>query len=88
VFRAILADTLEVLRVPDRERREIINIAESLRADIVQGWLSKGGSGLLPVGEMAVTRRGRITGSSNFRSSCPRLASLAAAADRERWAPR
>ncbi len=37
VFRAILRDTLEALRVPDRERREIVDIAENLRADIVQG---------------------------------------------------
>jgi len=37
VFRAILRDTLEALRVPDRERREIVDIAESLRADVVQG---------------------------------------------------
>jgi DNA-binding NtrC family response regulator/truncated hemoglobin YjbI len=37
VFRAILGDTLEALRVPDRERREILDIAENLRADIVQG---------------------------------------------------
>jgi DNA-binding NtrC family response regulator/truncated hemoglobin YjbI len=37
VFRAILGDTLEGLRVPDRERREIVDIAENLRGDIVQG---------------------------------------------------
>ena len=37
VFRAILGDTLEALRVPDRERGEIVDIAENLRADIVQG---------------------------------------------------
>lgn len=37
VFRAILTDTLEALRVPDRERLEIADIAESLRADIVEG---------------------------------------------------
>ena len=37
VFRAILGDTLRGLRVPDRERREIVDIAENLRADIVQG---------------------------------------------------
>jgi DNA-binding NtrC family response regulator len=37
VFRAILKETLEALRVPDRERHEIVDIAENLRADIVQG---------------------------------------------------
>jgi hemoglobin len=37
VFRAILQDTLEALRVPDRERREIVDIAENLKGDIVQG---------------------------------------------------
>jgi len=37
VFRAILGDTLEALRLPDRERREIVDLAENLKADIVQG---------------------------------------------------
>jgi len=37
VFRAILGDTLEALRVPDRERREVVEIAENLRGDIAQG---------------------------------------------------
>jgi DNA-binding NtrC family response regulator/truncated hemoglobin YjbI len=37
VFRAILRDTLEALRIPDLERREAVDFAESLRADIVQG---------------------------------------------------
>jgi DNA-binding NtrC family response regulator/truncated hemoglobin YjbI len=37
VFRAILGDTLEALRLPDRERREIVDLADSLRADIVHG---------------------------------------------------
>jgi DNA-binding NtrC family response regulator len=37
VFRAILRDTLEALRIPDRERREVVDFAESLRADIVEG---------------------------------------------------
>jgi DNA-binding NtrC family response regulator/truncated hemoglobin YjbI len=37
VFRAILGDTLEALRLPDREHREIVDLAENLRADIVQG---------------------------------------------------
>src|SRR5262249_24804030 len=36
-FRAILGDALEALRVPDRERREVVDIAVNLRADIVQG---------------------------------------------------
>jgi truncated hemoglobin YjbI len=37
VFRAILKDTLEALRIPDRERRELVDFAENLRADIVEG---------------------------------------------------
>jgi hemoglobin len=37
VFRAILKETLEALRVPDRERRDVVDFAEGLRADIVQG---------------------------------------------------
>jgi hemoglobin len=35
VFRAILGETLEALRVPSTERREVVDFAESLRADIV-----------------------------------------------------
>jgi formate hydrogenlyase transcriptional activator len=35
IFRAILTDTLEALRVPGRERQEIVEFAESLKADIV-----------------------------------------------------
>jgi truncated hemoglobin YjbI len=37
VFRAILGDTLDALRVPDRERREIVDIAENLKVDVVLG---------------------------------------------------
>ena len=37
VFRAILGETLEALRVPSTERREVVDFAESLRADIVHG---------------------------------------------------
>ena len=37
VFRAILKDTLEALRIQERERREVVDFAESLRADIIQG---------------------------------------------------
>ena len=37
VFRAILGDTLDALRVPDRERRDIVDIAENLRGDVVLG---------------------------------------------------
>jgi len=35
VFRAILSDTLEALRVPGPERQEVVEFAESLKADIV-----------------------------------------------------
>lgn len=35
IFRAILGDTLEALRVPGRERQEVVEFAESLKADIV-----------------------------------------------------
>jgi truncated hemoglobin YjbI len=35
IFRAILSDTLEALRVPSRERQEVVEFAESLKADIV-----------------------------------------------------
>ena len=35
-FRAILDDTLEALRIPGAERRELVEFAESLRADIVE----------------------------------------------------
>jgi hemoglobin len=37
VFRGILRDTLEALRIPDRERGDVVDFAESLRADVVQG---------------------------------------------------
>ena len=37
VFRGILRDTLEALRIPDRERGDVVGFAESLRADVVQG---------------------------------------------------
>ena len=35
VFRGILADTLEALRVTERERHEVVAFAESLKADII-----------------------------------------------------
>ena len=35
IFRGILRDTLEALRVPSRERQEVVEFAESLKADIV-----------------------------------------------------
>ena len=35
IFRGILGDTLDALRVPVRERQEVVEFAESLRADIV-----------------------------------------------------
>ena len=35
IFRGILADTLEALRVTERERQEVVAFAESLKADIV-----------------------------------------------------
>jgi hypothetical protein len=37
VFRGILRDTLEALRIPDRERGDVVGFAESLKADVVQG---------------------------------------------------
>jgi transcriptional regulator with GAF, ATPase, and Fis domain/truncated hemoglobin YjbI len=37
IFRAILGETLDALRVPSTERREVVDFAESLRADIAQG---------------------------------------------------
>jgi DNA-binding NtrC family response regulator/truncated hemoglobin YjbI len=37
VFRALLSETLAALRIQDPERREVVDFAESLRADIVQG---------------------------------------------------
>ena len=37
VFRGILSETLTALRIQDPERREVIDFAESLRSDIVQG---------------------------------------------------
>ena len=37
IFRAILGETLEGLRVPSAERQEVVDFAESLRAAIVQG---------------------------------------------------
>jgi DNA-binding NtrC family response regulator/truncated hemoglobin YjbI len=35
IFRGILADTLEALRVTEQERREVVAFAESLKADII-----------------------------------------------------
>jgi truncated hemoglobin YjbI len=35
IFRAVLSDTLEALRVPSPERQEVVEFAESLKADIV-----------------------------------------------------
>ena len=37
VFRALLSETLAALRIQDPERREVVDFAESLRADIAQG---------------------------------------------------
>jgi DNA-binding NtrC family response regulator/truncated hemoglobin YjbI len=37
IFRAILSETLAALRIQDPERREVIDFAESLKADIAQG---------------------------------------------------
>jgi DNA-binding NtrC family response regulator/truncated hemoglobin YjbI len=37
VFRALLSETLAALRIHDPERREVVDFAESLRADIAQG---------------------------------------------------
>ena len=37
VFRAILSETLAALRIQDPERHEVVDFAESLRADIAQG---------------------------------------------------
>jgi hemoglobin len=36
IFRAVLSDTLDALRVPGPERQEVVEFAESLKADIVQ----------------------------------------------------
>jgi DNA-binding NtrC family response regulator/truncated hemoglobin YjbI len=36
-FRVILQETLEALRVPQKERQEVVDFAESLRSDIVEG---------------------------------------------------
>jgi transcriptional regulator with GAF, ATPase, and Fis domain len=36
VFRGILGETLEALRIPGPERREVVEFAESLRTDVVQ----------------------------------------------------
>jgi len=35
IFRAILGDTLDALRVPGRERQDVMEFAESLKPDIV-----------------------------------------------------
>ena len=37
VFQAILSETLAALRIQEPERHEVVDFAESLRADIVQG---------------------------------------------------
>jgi hypothetical protein len=37
IFRGILVDTLTALRIQDPERREVMDFAEGLRSDIVQG---------------------------------------------------
>ena len=37
VFRGILSETLAALRIQDPERREVVDFAESLKADIAQG---------------------------------------------------
>ncbi len=37
VFRALLSETLAALRIQDPERREVVDFAESLKADIAQG---------------------------------------------------
>ena len=36
IFRAVLRDTLEALRVPGLERQEVVEFAESLKVDIVE----------------------------------------------------
>ena len=37
VFRALLSETLAALGIQDPERRQVVDFAESLRPDIVQG---------------------------------------------------
>lgn len=37
VFRAILSETLAALCILDPERREVVDFAESLKPDIIQG---------------------------------------------------
>ena len=36
VFRVVLGETFEALRIADTERREVWDLVETLRADIVQ----------------------------------------------------
>ena len=37
VFRGVLKETLEALRIADTERHEVVDFVETLKADIVQG---------------------------------------------------